>query len=115
MSSVQVATGTLVKGTAVIPLNGTLSNVIQTKGLSLVGISLPASLTGTALKFQACDTVDGTFLPVYNSAGEISLTVAASRYIAVDPKDFQGIQFLKLVSGTTEIAERTIGISLKGI
>lgn len=84
-------------------------------GFSLVGISLPAALTGTALTFTVCNTLAGTYVPLYNAAGVVSYTVAASRYVAIDPKDFQGVAYLKIVSGSAEGAARTLICSLKGI
>lgn len=56
----------------------------------------------------------GGFRPLYNSSGQVSYTVAQGRSYAIDPKDFQGIPFLKLVSGSAELAPRTIICTLKG-
>jgi hypothetical protein len=92
-----------------------LSSEINTGGMALVGLYLPAALTGTAITFQASSTSGGTYLDVYNSAGQVSYTVAPSRYIAIDPKDFQGMIYLKLKSGSAEGAARTITVSLKGL
>lgn len=110
-----VALGSLQTASPVIANGQTASGAISTAGLSLVGIKLPAAFTGTTLTFTACDTLGGTYVPVYNSAGVVSYTVAASRYVAIDPKDFQGISFLKIVSGSAEGAARTLVCSLKGI
>lgn len=91
------------------------SSVLKTGGLTLCGFFIPAAFTGTALTFEACSTVDGTFVPLKTSGGSaLSFTVAASGYYAVDPKDFQGVAFLKLKSGSAEGAARTIICSLKG-
>lgn len=84
-------------------------------GFSLVGIKVPAAFTGTALTFTMCDTVDGTYVPVKGTSGStVSYTVAQGNYYAIDPKDFHGIQFLKIVSNGTEAAARTLLLSLKG-
>lgn len=93
---------------------GTVSAVIPTGGFALCGIAFPAAFTGTTVTFQACDTASGTFLPVYNSAGAVSYTVAQGRFVAIDPKDFQGVAFLKIVSGSSEGAARTFVCSMKG-
>ena len=93
---------------------GTTSDVITTGGLSLVGIKLPATFTGTTLTFLMCDTVGGTYVSVNNSSGPVSYTVAQNKYYAIDPKDFHGIQFLKIVSGSSEASARTIICALKG-
>ena len=115
MSSVQVPVGSLVQASVSIANGQQESAEIVTNGMSLCGILTPAALTGTALTFEASDVAGGTYLPVYNSSGQVSYTVAANRYVAIDPKDFQGIQFLKIKSGSAEGAARTLLCSLKGI
>lgn len=92
----------------------TVGSVMNTGGQVLCGILMPAAFTGTTITFQVCNTSGGTFQPLYNSSGQVSYTVAASRYIAIDPKDFYGVAFLKLVSGSSEGATRTVICSMKG-
>lgn len=58
----------------------------------------------------------GGFRPVYspdNSA--LSVTVAANRCYAFSTPVFQGLRYLKIVSGTAEAADRTLICSLKGL
>lgn len=84
-------------------------------GFVLCGILLPAAFTGTALTFEA--SVDNiSFFPVKSTTGGTTLTytVAQGNYYAIDPKDFQGINFLKIKSGSAEGAARTLVVSLKG-
>lgn len=109
-----VAQGSLIKASKVIASSGTESEVIKTEGLSLCGIYFPAAFSGTAVTFLACDTEGGTYLPVYVAAGALSYTVAQGHYVAIDPKDFQGINFLKIKSGSTEGAARTLTCMMKG-
>jgi hypothetical protein len=90
------------------------SAAIDCNGLTLTGIKFPAVFTGTAVTFETCDTVDGTYVPVYNSAGPVSYTVAQGRYYAIDPKDFYGIRFLKIKSGSSEGGARSLVLSMKG-
>ena len=93
----------------------TESQAIDTKGFALVGFFTPAALTGTTLTFESSLTLAGTYVPVYDSTNtQVSITVATSRYYAVDPKNFQGIRFLKIKSGSAEGAARVITLSLKG-
>jgi hypothetical protein len=96
---------------------GTTSAAISTGGFSLCGVKLPAAFTGTAISFTMCDTVDGTYVPVKSttSGSALSYTVAQGTYAALDPKDFQGIAFLKIVSNATEGSLRTLVLSMKGI
>jgi hypothetical protein len=92
----------------------TTSAAISLGGFSLVGILTPAALTGTAFTFTV--SADGTtYVPLYNSAGAVSYTVAASRYIAINPVDFYGVKFLKIVSGSSEAATRALTLSVKGL
>lgn len=92
-----------------------ISSVINCGGLTLCGVKIPSAFTGTALTFLMCDTIDGTYVPVNGVDGSaISYTVAPSGYYALDPKDFQGIQFLEIKSGTAEAAARTLICALKG-
>lgn len=93
------------------------SAVISCGGMSLVGIILPAAFTGTALTFLASDAVDGTYVPVRvtTSGTALSYTVAQGTYVAIDPKDFYGVQFLKIRSGSAEAAQRTLICTLKGL
>lgn len=58
----------------------------------------------------------GGFRPVYDSSNAlISVTVAAGRTYALPSTYTQGIQYLKLRSGSTELNDRTIYCSMKGI
>lgn len=104
-------------GAAVVIANGAQeSSAIDCGGMTLVGILLPAVFTGTALTFETSTAVDGTFVPIKTttSGSLLSYTVAQGTYCALDPKDFHGIRFLKIKSGSAEGAARTLTCSLKG-
>ena len=93
-------------------LNGqTTSSEIDISNLSVYGISTPAALTGTTITFSAAAGRNGTFQTVYGDDGTaISITVAASRYVALNNKHIalRGVQFLKVISGSSEGADRTL-------
>lgn len=58
----------------------------------------------------------GGFRALYDASNAlVSMTVAQNRAYAVDPKNFQGVYFLKVKSGSAEVAARTLILSLKGI
>lgn len=101
---------------ATIANGQTVSGAIALGGLTLCGIILPAAFTGTAISFQMSDAIDGTFVAVKSttSGTALSYTVAQNTYCAIDPRDFQGIAFLKIVSGTAEGGARTLGCAVKG-
>lgn len=105
----------LITRSAEIAITETKTDAIALGGLQLVGIAFP-TFTGTAVSFEVCDTVDGTFLPLHStiSGTVLSYTVASSRYVAIDPVAFLGAKFIKIVSGSSEAAARTLVISLKG-
>lgn len=110
-----IALGQLILSPVTIPISTTTSGVITTNGMSLVGIYMPATFTGTSITFTACATLGGTYSPMNNKSGPVSYTVAANEYIAIDPTDFYGVEFFKIVSGSTEGAARVLNCSMKGI
>lgn len=93
----------------------TKSSAIDTAGLSLCGILLGA-FTGTTITFEVSDAIDGTFVPLKSgtSGAALSYTVAANTFAAIDPKDFLGVRFLKIVAGSSQAADRTLKLALKG-
>lgn len=99
-----------------IPISGTTTPAIPLNGFSLVGITTPATFTGTALTFLVSNALAGTYVPLKTttSGTALSYTVTTSSYYAIDPKDFAGVAFLKIVSGSTEGAARTLICSIKG-
>lgn len=101
---------------AVIAISETKSAAVDLGGFTLCGIILPV-MTGTALSFEVSDAIDGTFVPLKSttSGTTLSYTTASSTYAAIDPKDFQGVRFLKVVSGSTELAARTLKLAVKGL
>ena len=104
----------LIQGQTTIAASGTTSAAINMNGLSLVGIFIPAAFTGTTLTFTGSPDA-ATYYPVKNSSGAVSYTVTTSEYIAINPQDFYGLQYIKIVSGSTEGSARTLTYSLKGI
>lgn len=100
---------------ATIASGQTVGSSISCGGGTFCGVFIPAGFTGTNITFEASQ--DGTnFFPVHNtpSGTLLQYTVTAGTYCAVDPKDFYGINFLKIVSGSSEGALRTLYAALKG-
>lgn len=80
------------------------------------GNSYTLTKVGANISVSAATFSGGGFRPLYDSANAaVAMTVAAGRCYAVDPANFQGVPFLKIKSGTTETAARTIIATLKGI
>ena len=56
------------------------SDSLPIRDAVLVGFKTPAALTTTSFTFEVCDTNDGTFLPLYDSAGNlVTVTVTVDR------------------------------------
>jgi hypothetical protein len=92
-----------------------LSGIIQLGGFELCGLFIPAAFTSTAITFLASQ--DGiNFFPVYNTyAGTpLSYVVTPGSYLSIAPVDFDGINYLKIQTGSNEAANRTLYAALKG-
>jgi hypothetical protein len=100
---------------AVIALSGTISAAVDLAGTGLVAIQLPSVMTGTAISFQG--SADGvTYGAIHDGAGAaVSITTAANLVVVVPSSITNGTRWIKLVSGSTEAAERTIKLITKAI
>jgi hypothetical protein len=97
-------------GTVTIASSGTVSTAITIEGgRTVLALRTPATLTGTEFKFQSSTDGDN-FFALYNGSTEYAVTVAASRYIALNTEVMAGVRHLKVVSGSSEAAARTISI-----
>jgi len=98
-----------------------LSAAANLDRLALVGIVMPSGWTAADLTFQACETYDGTYVDIYDTGGnEVTVTTAASRWIAIAPQDFLSARFLKVRSGgagaaVNQAADRTITLILRPV
>lgn len=106
----------LVQHKSVVIANGaTTSGAIELEGgATIVGIRLPSAFTGTSITLTESTSTTGTFQAVYDNTGtQITFTVAASRTVLIDPSYTLGLRFIKLVSGSSEGADRTIQVIIK--
>lgn len=95
--------------------SGTTSAATTTlKGNTVVGLIIPSDFTGTEVYFQV--SVDGsTFYNLIDSDGfNRTYTVAASRYLHLEPNVFAGVLYIKVVSNATE-GTNTVDIVLRDI
>ena len=125
MTTQQGADGRTIKGTtktAVIALNASLSGEVDLEGYLLAGIIMPAGWDAANITFTVCATSGGTFVPLYDDAGnEITVTVGGtSRGIGMDllAGALAPWRFIKLRSGTVgtsvaQTAARTLTLVLK--
>lgn len=78
-------------------------------GNVLVGLILPASMTGTTVTFLTATTLAGTYVAIQDGEGtDYSVTIASSKYVPVDPVKFLGARFLKIKSGTAETGAKVV-------
>lgn len=104
-----------VKCNPVVIANGaTTSAALELEGHALVGIEMPSAFTGTTITFTG--SLDNTtFVALYNSDGtQLSVPVSTSRMILFCPGDFVGPKWIKVVSGSTEGAARTLCLVTRG-
>jgi hypothetical protein len=70
------------------------------RGVSLVGVVMPAAWTAAALTFQG--SADSTnFFDLYDGGTEYNVAAGASRYIQIPPDKTDSLMALKVRSGTT--------------
>lgn len=100
----------IVRTTTATTNSGSVSSTgVDLGGTQLQAIVTPSSLDGTSFTFYA--SADGsTYNVMTNQQGTtISATVAASRYVSMDPTvNWRGARWVKLVSNSTESAARSI-------
>lgn len=90
------------------------SGSIRLSGFSLVGVMLPVPFTGTSLTFRA-SSGGVVYLPIRTSAGVLTYPVTSGAYIAINPDDLRGVNFLQIFSNSTETGNRILNLSLKGL
>lgn len=96
--------------TVTIAINTTTSTALDLSTNGFVGLIIPSAFTGTAITFTG--SIDNsTFTALYNSDNSaFSITVSASRYYCLNPADFLGMRYVKIVSNASEAAARTITV-----
>jgi hypothetical protein len=88
---------------------------ITAKAYGVAGNSYTLAKSSTDLSISGATLAGGGFRPLYSAANSlVSMTVAQGRCYAVDPVNFQGVQFLQIKSGSAETSARTIICALKG-
>lgn len=105
MTMNRAAQTTIDAGSVTIADNASLSDALFLGGYLLKAVVIPATwVTATVITFSVSQ--DGTtyydlYKDVNGTLTEVSVPVAASRFIVMDPTLFWGIQYLKIRSGTS--------------
>jgi hypothetical protein len=103
----------LITKTVTITSGQTGSAEVDLDQYVLVGFETPAAMTGIAITFTVASAPSGTHKALKVSGGtSLSFTTAASGYYAVDAANFWGVRILKLVSGSSEAADRSLILHL---
>lgn len=101
---------------AIIASGQKVSSPVRSLGGVLVGIITPSVLSGANFTFEVSTEETGVYKTYYNSAGSIvQVAVGADRHIGQLPADFAGTEFIKVVSDTSEAAERSIQLVFRGM
>lgn len=106
-----MARTTAVPKTATWTGAGTTSDALYLGDSTVLGIEMPGTFSGTTLAIHGCSTSGGTFAALQDKdAAAWSATVAANKRIYVDPLVTAGWPWIKLVSGSSEAAARTVAL-----
>ena len=96
--------------TFTIAESATTSDAKDMGGCTPAAIVMPSAFTGTAMTFLVAAD-GGAYQALYDEYGTAkSITVAASRTIILSPAEFWFGGRMKVVSGSTEVAARTVKI-----
>lgn len=92
--------------TVTIAGSASLSGAVDLGPFTLCGLLLASTWDTNVISFAASTTLGGTYVPILSASGAEVATgsIAASKWIALDPADFAGIRFLKIRSGTSSAA-----------
>lgn len=87
-----------------------VSSAFDSHGAIVCGLIFPSAFTGVTLRLQA--SVDGTnYYDVYRSDGTpVVIETTVSAYIPLLPEEMAALRFIKLVSSSSEAADRTIKV-----
>lgn len=115
LTTAQTYNSRLVAASATIASGQTTSAAIEVNGLAVVGIILPAAMTGTSLTLQA--SVDGTnFYTIADSNNtNVTVTYGASKMIYLNSQITAGVESIKLVSGSSEGADRAFTLIMRPV
>ncbi|MGR3218840.1 MAG: hypothetical protein ACUZ8H_03355 [Candidatus Anammoxibacter sp.] len=97
--------------TATIASSGTVSDAVLLYGCTAIGFETPAALTGTTFTFQGSIDNGTTFVTIKDQLNTtVSYTVSVDSAYALDATIFAPYDQIKVVSGSSEGAERLIKI-----
>lgn len=97
-------------GTITVASGSDTSTAFDLRMHQLIALEIPASFTGSGVNFLVSQDND-TFVSLYDTDGIVSLNVIASKRVELSPVKSVGIgRYFKIVSSSSEAADRSIGI-----
>lgn len=85
-------------------------------GVTLAGLIMPSSFTGTSIKIQMANASGGTYVTVQSLGSDYQLTVAGGKYVPIENLAITAaLRWIKLVSGSSEAADRTIILATRPV
>jgi hypothetical protein len=85
------------------------SGEIDCRGMIPSKLFMPAAFTGATVSFKAAQGSAGTFNVVNKDDGTLyTATVAANAVVDLDSNVLNGLDFIKVVSASSELAERSL-------
>jgi len=107
--------------TLTILIGAALTGVLDFQTFAAGILTMPAAWTAASIGFKVCSTPGGTFLPLYDSLGNLfQITAPAASKAYQLPDELFGAHFVQLWSqngagvDAAQAAERSIGVMLKG-
>lgn len=104
LPKVRVHGGQTIYMDVTVASSGTSSDAVDASGLTLVGFKTDNSCTGTSMKFQSSDTVDGTFSTLMFDGPtdyEVLRTADTIEHIGVNPAKTKSLaQFVRCLVDT---------------
>lgn len=96
--------------TATIASGETVSDAVHLEDHVLCGFILPAAFTGASVTFRG-SVNNSTYTTIYDYTNTaVGATVTQGRAYSLNPIDFLSWPYIKIVSGGSEGAERSITI-----
>lgn len=91
--------------------SGTDTEIIDLQNRIIVGVRTPASIASTSFIIQESATIDGDFLPLYNSnaqygsVGDFNFNCLPSKSVYVPAFVTESCRFIKLVFNASETSK----------
>jgi hypothetical protein len=104
---------------ATITSGQSASAAVDLSGNVLCGLFMPASLTGTSFTLQASTSLTGTYQTVQKDeagGGDYTITYTANKYVPLTNLAITAaLRFIKLVSSSSEGADRSILLAVRPV